>query len=137
MVGGVVLITLMVGCGSGRRPMKVWGDVSFDGKPVPSGTLRLLPMPGSTEGTATEGDIKDGRYEIPAKDGPLSGLTYKVEIRAMKKVGTVANPFDPTGPPLDRMDNYLPAVYNHKSTLTIAVSDTESANKHDFQLKPE
>ena len=117
--------------------MKVWGEVTYDGKPLPDGTIRLLPQPGSAEGTATEGDIKDGRYEIPASIGPLAGLTYKVEIRAQKKVGTVANPFDPTGPPLDRFDNYLPAVYNHKSTLTIAVADRESANQHDFHLKKE
>ena len=135
---GVVLLTLLAGCGpAGPRPTKVWGQVTFDGQPLDKGEIRFLPLPGSTQGTATEGDIRDGRYEIPSKDGPLSGLTYKVEIKAQRKVGTVANPVTPTGPPLDRFDNYIPAAYNHKSTLTVTVADTESANQHDFHLKSE
>lgn len=135
-IAGVALLVL-TGCGpAGPRPMKVWGEVTFDGKPLESGSIRFLPLPNSTQGTATEGDIQNGRYEIPAKDGPLSSLTYKVEIRAQRKVGTVANPMNPTGPPLDRFDNFIPAAYNHESTLTATIADTEAANQHDFHLKP-
>ena len=112
--------------------MKVWGEAVFDGKPIESGTITLLPIPGNV-GTATGADILNGKYEIPAKDGPLAGQTYKVEIKAQRKVGTMPHPFNPSTI-VDRMEDFIPTEYNAQSKLSAVISDKASDNKHDFRL---
>ena len=38
------------------------------------------------------------------------------------------------GPPLDVMENFIPAVYNSQSTLRVRVADLPDKSKVDFQL---
>ena len=67
-----------VGCGDGgAKPkgsstpkVKVTGTVKLDGNPVPGGSITYLS---TATGNAAVGTIKDGAYEIPAKDGPNPG----------------------------------------------------------------
>src|SRR5262245_5962582 len=109
-LGAAWLFLALASCDSGGpRKMKIWGAATFEGQPIETGSITLLPGPDSTEGTAVGAEIKEGRYEIAAKDGPLAGLTYKVEIKAQRKTGkTVPNPFNPSGPRLDEFEQFIP-----------------------------
>ena len=115
--------------------MRVWGEVTFEDKPIELGIIEFLPTDG-TPGPSTGGEIKEGKYDVPAKVGPLPGKSYLVSITAMAKTGkTAPNPLDPKGPPTPILKNIIPAVSNTKTTLKIAISPKAAENKHDFHLK--
>lgn len=80
---------IVVGCGDdsglGRR-YKVTGKVTYNGAPVPHGTVNFIPVkPPPPEGRAAAGEIKDGVYSLSTaggNDGALPG-DYNVAIVAM------------------------------------------------------
>jgi len=127
------LVLALAGCGGHK--VHVWGEVSYDGKPVASGTIEFVPVDG-TRGPSTGGMIVDGRYDVPAKVGPLPGGVYQVEIRAMRPTGeTMPDPMNPNGPPIERKENYIPDVYNTRTTLKVTISSSSAENQHDFRLE--
>lgn len=57
-----LLLGVVAGCsGTGFPVSTVEGQISVDGKPVPSGTVSFMPLE-SHAGQAISADIKDGRY---------------------------------------------------------------------------
>ena len=87
---GVSAMVVVVGCGGdesglGRR-YKVTGKVTYNGAPVPHGTVNFLPTkPPPPEGRAATGEIKDGFYSLSTTgndDGALPG-DYNIAIVAM------------------------------------------------------
>src|SRR5258708_3415099 len=61
------------GCGgpSGPRTMRVWGDVTFDGKPIVAGSIVFSPVE-NTGGGSVGGVVTQGRYDLAAADGPVA-----------------------------------------------------------------
>jgi hypothetical protein len=114
--------------------MRVWGEVTFDGKPLADGSIIFSPIDG-TQGGSVGGAVTRGRYELSVTNGPMAGGKYRLEISALRPVGKpLPNIIDPAGPPLQSSENYIPAAYNVNSTLTAAVSDDASRNRFDFAL---
>lgn len=131
----LLCVIVVAGCGpSGPRNMKVWGDVTYDGKPIETGDIIFTPQPG-TIGTSTGAEIRGGQYSIPAKVGPLADGTYKVEIKALHKIGTTPNIMVADGPPLDLFENFIPTIYNAESNLSATISSDPAANQRNFHLK--
>jgi hypothetical protein len=129
---GIVLA--FTACDSKNAPVRVWGDVTFDGEKVETGTIEFNPIDG-TKGPQTGGTIKAGRYDVSAGVGPVAGGTYLMRITATAKTGkTTSNPAAPAGPPVEVLKMYIPAQYNTKSTLKVTISPQASANKFDFAL---
>ncbi len=129
-----VLLAAAWGCSSGPKTMHVWGTVTYDGQPVPQGTIIFVPIEG-TRGPSTGGDFTNGAYDLAAAVGPRSGGTYQVKIQAIARTGkTVPNVFKPGGPPLDLSRNYVPAIYNTQSTLKVTIADDPRQNQFDFHL---
>lgn len=129
--GAAALCALaVIGCSSKPTTMRVWGDVSFEGKAIESGNIELLPIDG-TEGPNVGGVVKDGAYEIPAEVGPLAEGTYRVEIRAYRNTGRVQR--TPRGEMPER-EAVLPAEYNIRSTLRVKINSKAGENKFSFQL---
>jgi len=115
--------------------MRVWGAVTLDGKPIDEGGIIFTPID-STQGGSVGGDIKAGKYDLPASQGPIAGGKYKVEILAMRPVGKpLENIIEPGGPPLQASENYIPKRYNANSILTASISDNASKNEFDFKLE--
>jgi len=86
----VSAMVVVMGCsgddtGLGRR-YKVTGKVTYNGAPVPHGTVNFIPSkPPSPEGRAATGQIKDGSYSLSTTgndDGALPG-EYNVAIVSM------------------------------------------------------
>jgi hypothetical protein len=57
--------------------MPIWGEVTYDGKPLETGTIELIPIDG-TPGPSTGGAITNGQYDVPQNIGPRTGGTYQV-----------------------------------------------------------
>ena len=93
VVAPSLLVVFALGCGSaddGLPRVSVEGEVTYEGKPVDSGSVTFLPGKGTT-GPSASGAVKQGHYSIPLERGPVVG-SYRVTV-TMVPTGTV-----PTGP---------------------------------------
>ena len=128
----IFIAVAVAGCGPANR--RVWGDVSYAGKPVEDGTIEFIPAD-RTAGPSTGGPIVSGHYDVPAAVGPLPGGVYKVTIRAMAKTGKSSpDPFNPSAK-IEQIENYIPAIYNTNTTLKVTISPRSGENQHDFHLE--
>jgi len=135
-LGLAILLAALAGCSSGPTPMRVWGSVTFDGKPLPEGTIAFVPIAPHT-GPATGGTITEGRYDIAANVGPLSGGQYRVEITATRASGRqVPNTIGFGGGMIGVPEMYIPTKYNVASKLEATISPKADANQFDFALLP-
>ena len=102
---------LVGGCGggSGSATYPVSGTVTWNGAPLPDGSIVFMAADDSVAPDA--GTIHDGHFAFRAKAG-----NKKVEIRAVRAVGKV----DPTMGVAPRQ-SYVPAQYNTQTTLTVEV----------------
>ncbi len=124
------------GCGPGTDGrVKAMGEVTLDGTPLDSGTIELHPK--SPGGTMTGGMIKNGKFEIPAEQGPKPG-SYEVRIFAASGAGAAVNASEPPGPesqakaPAER----IPPRFNVKSELTTEIgANGEEALKFEVKSK--
>ncbi len=76
-LAGAMIAISIAGCGAGndgppRYPLS--GTVTFEGQPVPIGTIYFNPdgTQGNT-GPGSAADIRDGKYETPAGKGHVGG----------------------------------------------------------------
>jgi len=112
----------------------VQGTVLINGESVASGNIAFSAKPG-TACPSIGGPIKDGRYSIPQKDGPVPG-NFTVTISATKLIpGKIKDQF---GNETDGMvpQSLLPAKYDRlrggKEVLETKIS--EGKNIIDFEL---
>ena len=103
-----------VGCGSGNRnPLS--GTVTLDGQPVKTGTISFLPAAG-TSGNSSGGEIRDGKFTIPAEVGLQPG-EYRVTINARMPTGKKVR-----DPQIGKLfDEMRPAVYKQAGQLTVTI----------------
>ena len=137
-LAGLVFVGLLVcGCGPRLPLVRVWGEVSFDGKPIEQGDIAFTPLEGST-GQETGGAIEDGRYDVPQWLGLVAGGTYKVQIRGLAPTGrTIPGAVDSEGRDIETLDNYIPPKYNSQSTLKVTIPTEGSDHRLDFDLESE
>jgi hypothetical protein len=114
IVCACVLAAVMVAAGcSGNRRVPVEGTVTYDGTPIPIGTITFIPTFEKGEGGG--GRIENGRFKLDAAASLMPG-PYKVEIRWAKPTGKkYKNEF---GEEFDRTQEGLPDKYHSQTTLT-------------------
>jgi hypothetical protein len=120
------------GCGDATpRRGPVHGSVSLDGRPLEAGKIRFFALTG---GVSAEGEVRDGRYEIPADRGPTAGK-YRVEVSSERKTGRKVPDRDAgPGDLKDETVEAVPARYNRESALQVDYDPAADA-PHDFDLK--
>jgi hypothetical protein len=129
-------LVLLVGCNNGPTPMRVWGNVTFEGKPLTEGAITFIPIAPHT-GPSTGGTITEGKYDIAANMGPLAGGEYRVEITATRLSGKlIPNTIGHGGGMLNVPEMYIPEKYNTNSTLKASISPQADKNQFDFTLVP-
>jgi hypothetical protein len=133
---------LIVGGCSGpvmvNEPMgeSVSGTVTWQGKPLPLGTISFVPATGE-EVSGTKTLITNGRYEFPNPPG-LSAGSYKVKIESKGKSKTTGPVSEaPRGVPDFRPINpdepeQIPEKYNDETTLTAEVVAGSNAKNFDL-----
>jgi hypothetical protein len=118
------------GCGKGNDGRSsVTGDVTFDGEPLESGVVTLIPGPG-TKSPSAGAEIVNGKFTIPESGGPQPG-SFRVEITASRKTGEQRDEGGMVGM-IDVTEQYIPERYNKASELTVDVDP--GANKLEFEL---
>ena len=117
-----VALLIALGCTpSGPRKIDVSGTVKYDGKEIAEGDIIFQ----STDKTAGPDGAKivGGKYTIQAREGK-----NMVEIRATR---TVPGKKGPMGE--DWVEEFIPAEYNEKTTLTADVKSSGNSNVN-FEL---
>lgn len=111
----------LAGCGPAGPPTyPIAGVITYDGKPIPNGTLTLIPD--DSKARTTVAQISDGAYSTAITEGE-----WTVNIMAVRDTG----PVDPKLKEAPR-EQYLPAKYNHQSTMK--VTSPVEGGKKDFDL---
>ena len=130
------LVTGVVGgCSQGPVPVGVTGEVTLDGKPISEGRVRFEPLD-AKQGQSRDVAIHEGKFALPASEGQLSGLEFKVIINAFRKTGR-KYPNADMAASYDEVIQYLPDQYNSASTLRAVISPDEEENHFEFHLKPD
>lgn len=114
----VAVVTSFVGC---KEPTTtVTGLVTLDGEPVPQAALEFFPVSGKGRVSFTRADDA-GRYRVAVSPTILS-----VVVTATKADGQEKNPYDPDGPLVDRVVNYLPSRYGYQEKTPLTVDPIEN-----------
>ncbi len=117
----------LAGCGSPATV--ITGLVTLDGKPVPRAALEFFPVSGKGRVSFTKADDA-GRYRATVFPTKLS-----VVVTAAKVDGQEKNPYDPDGPLIDRIINYLPAQYGYQEKTPLTADAVENQTTTiDFAL---
>ncbi|NLF71749.1 MAG: hypothetical protein GX575_22185 [Candidatus Anammoximicrobium sp.] len=130
------LLTLCTaaGCGdAGHERAEVLGKVTFDGAPVESGSIALIPAQG-TIGPSVGGAISGGAYRIARSEGPCLG-PHRVEIRATRQTGRQVAAGEGASDPnamIDEVEMFIPEKYHSNSTLTADIK--AGVNEFNFDL---
>jgi hypothetical protein len=148
----VSAIVVVLGCGGddsglGRR-YSVSGKVTYNGAPVPHGTVNFVPTkPPVPEGHAATGEIKDGYYSLGTtgnNDGALPG-EYNVAIVALdvnmaaaassKEAGGLPHQGDPAFQKAQKNAKKLvPAKYGLSETSGLKATVETSSKTINFEL---
>lgn len=116
-----LVVVLLPGC---RGPTTViTGLVTLDGQPVPQAVLEFFPVSGEGRVSFTKAD-ETGRYRVTVSPTKLS-----VVVTATKVNGQQKNPYDPDGPLIDRIINYLPSRYGYQEKTTLTVDPVENETR--------
>jgi len=123
----------LTGCGGATDNLPrqaVSGEVTLDGKPLPSGSIQFVPE-SATTATEAGAAIQDGRYAIARDQGPVPG---KYVVRIYGSSGQIVQPEDGIPGSVHPMPKELiPLKYNTKTTLSAEVKP-EAPNAFDFKL---
>ena len=130
---GLALMSFLAAAGCTGKRASVAGAVTYDGQPVDGGRIFFIPQGDPVGRPAVHATIEQGKYYLPAAQGPELGK-HRVEIVWHKKPGgkPLGKPGDP-GFTTDDLVQTLPTVYNSKSTLSAEVQPR--SNTFDFALK--
>lgn len=129
----VMVVWPLAGCGDGddEGRFAISGKVTFDGQPVTNGNIGFVSIDaGTVEPAGT--DVVDGHYSIPRHEGPQEG-SYKVVIYADRSNGRKIEADEGSTEMIDQMEQYIPGVYNARSTLTVEISGDR--DDLDFDLE--
>jgi hypothetical protein len=119
---GLALFVTSAGCGpSGPTKYPVRGEVRFNGKPIDSGTMTLIPK--SPQARSTVAQIMGGNYAMEVTAGE-----WTVNIQSVRETGPV-NPALGEAP----REQYLPAKYNGDSRLLITVPSEQSEFNYNLE----
>ncbi len=113
------------GCGSHRRPgQEVAGTVLMDGKPLAGGSVVLVPVEGG-QGPKCYALVEQGRFHIPASEGPLPGK-YRVEVYSASQLQV---PMEELGPAVPAAGSSPPVAsrFNVNSRLIVEIRPDAAA----------
>jgi hypothetical protein len=119
---------LCAGCSQGPATGTVNGEVTLDGKPLPTGHLQFVPLDGQGQTGGTL--IADGKFSAQV---PVAKM--KVEIHANKVIGKRKAYDTPESPWEEEVAELLPPKYNFKSDLTLDVKRGKQEVKYDLKSK--
>lgn len=127
-MSALVLLIVFMGCNASNL-YPVQGMITYEGKPVPNGTVNFIP---NSNGPTATGEITNGFYRLSTHfsgDGAQPG-TYRVIIVAMEDQ---AERLPEERSPLPAA--IVPVRYTSLATSDLTATIDEKQNKIDFDLK--
>jgi hypothetical protein len=128
----VLAASLVSGCQSANDRQPLSGEITLDGVPLDSGSIRFSSLPGQ-KAVSSGAMIKAGNFDVPQEKGLPPGR-YRVEISspdaAAAPVMMRAEAGEPAFPVAPER---IPAEYNVNSQQTIEVT-AGSDNQFDFAI---
>ena len=122
----IAAVLLLLASGCGKKPITVEGNVTWQGKPVESGSINFVPEDG--KGAGLGGGIKDGNYRLTGEGGVMPGKKT-VSIAAVRKTGRQVPALDqPAGVMVDDVQSI-------SSTHSCEISDIK-VNQQNFEVQP-
>lgn len=155
VMGSTSILTcfILVGCGSsGIERASIHGNVTLDGQPVESGSIRLVPT-GEKGGPSSGGEIIGGEYDIDDEKGPTLGphrvevyIPYNTGRKVPSPMGGVApvTTIDPNSPQtapqasqnqaglIEAWADKAPLRYNRESILEVNIES--GSNEFNIQM---
>ncbi|MEQ1827148.1 MAG: hypothetical protein ABL921_14430 [Pirellula sp.] len=124
------MLMVCTSCTNNHGRQAASGKVTFDGQPIDKGSIMFLPIGG--ESIKTGGPIIDGKFDIPAEKGPVSGK-HRVLCFWEKDTGKTYVDRD-SGDVYPVRKEGLPSVYqSENSPLEVEFSPRQKT--YDFELK--
>lgn len=122
----------LAGCGANSDLLEVGGNVSLNGVPLKSGSIRFTLM-NNEKAVSAEPGIIDGRYATASGKGLPPG-TYHVMISAVDENSPMVTVRDALGRPVTSAPaDLIPAEYNTSSDKTVDVTP-EGENQFNFDI---
>ena len=126
-VAAAGLLLILSGCSDLDRVV-VSGRVTYNGQPVPKGTIRFI----INDRPTAMGTIENGQYKVDHHGGVPLG-TGKVEIEGFENTDKLVHG-GATGVKVYEVKPILPPKYNTKTELTVEI--TPGNNEKNFDLTP-
>ena len=133
------LACLLSGCGGGAELTKAGGTVTYDGKPVPGGTIKFYPVNGGRSANATIEE--DGTFTLSYKkqgDGLPPGDYMVAVVSTIKKGGKTNAEDDVDGESLydtsGKIINVVPVIYNDVRTSPLRQTVTASGGQQQLEI---
>ncbi len=123
--GGLLVLSLLTGCGDSFPMSEVAGKLTIDGQPF-DGAIQFSPVDGKAP--TAGGMIKAGQFSVKVPPGEM-----KVSISAAKVVGKKKIYDTPDSPEMPITEEALPARYNEKTELKLLVEP--GSNTMNLELK--
>jgi hypothetical protein len=131
-----VTIACFGGCGGERGPERVVvsGTVAYNGKPIPEGVIRFVPVSTSLGPTAGA-IIANGKYRADGNGGVPVGM-HNIQVEAYRKTAYPVKPavLPPRGFEDGLREQYLPKRHNVDSQLRITIESGSRTITKDFDL---
>ena len=124
----------LIGCQSEEGRFEISGKVTYEGQPVPDGTIGFIHNEMASENSVGT-EITDGVYRIPRDQGPREG-SYTVLIDGERPSGRKIQADEGSNEMIDEMEQYIPAIYNSRSTLKIEIAGDRVDLDFDLQKPP-
>jgi hypothetical protein len=124
----LLAVVLIGSCDSGPRTGEVSGKVSYDGKLLETGSIRLFPTDGTTP--TAGGVIKDGKYAV----AKVSVGKYKVTISGSQIVGQKKLYDTPNSPTAPITVDPLPEKYKDWSKTELTLDVKPGPNEKNWDL---
>jgi hypothetical protein len=131
-VGFAGAVLALAGCGSDQlKTAIVRGTVTYNGKPVPNGTISFIP----TSGPSATGEIQpDGSYTLTTYrkgDGAVLGRHTVVIVAMQDMSGRLPEQRNPLPPPI------VPVQYTSLATSDLRAEVKDEENTVNFSLRDE
>lgn len=134
-LSGTFAFVFFSGCTGDRGPERVVvsGKVTYNGKSIPTGEIRFMPVLTSPGVPVSGSFIVDGNYKAGSHGGVAVGA-YKVQIEAYRRL-----PPTPGQRPLEDFEapreQYLPQKFNTQTQLEMTIEPGSGEIVKDFDLK--
>jgi hypothetical protein len=134
----LVPLVVVAGCG-GHKTAEVTGTVTYDGKPLQSGTI-ILETSGARPavGKIVDGQIVEVTTYKPGDGAPLGEHKVAIQSVAAASSAETKNPGDKISTDYMTAKPLIPPIYGDPATsgLTATISSGKNELKFDLKKKP-